>query len=201
MTISSDSQDAGILFYTSLFLVFSLEHLFYSFIWYQPLLAQRLFSLICGASKDPCVAVHYGLVCNKTLQAILSVYLLYTFDLQLAVLDASLTYKVSYWMVLVHATLFLVGQILNFSVYNAIGFDGVYYGVKFNKTIPWVTKFPYNVKWLKHPQYAGTWLSYINGIFILKLIMVPNEALSTLLSNLQIFITLSYLYMSFIEST
>ena len=74
-------------------------------------------------------------------------------------------------MSLVYLALVLFGQILNFSVYRAIGKVGVYYGVKFGFNIPWCTDFPYNSPsipgWgpiLAHPQYCGAVLSYL-GIF------------------------------------
>ena len=64
--------------------------------------------------------------------------------------------------------LFVVGQYLNYSVYSALGTNGVYYGVRFGITIPWCTEFPYNVTWLKHPQYIGSILSIIAAIPILQ---------------------------------
>ena len=64
--------------------------------------------------------------------------------------------------------LFVVGQYLNYSVYSALGTNGVYYGVRFGITIPWCTEFPYNVTWLKHPQYIGAILSIIAAIPILQ---------------------------------
>ena len=48
---------------------------------------------------------------------------------------------------------FAFGQALNAGIYHAIGKNGVYYGVKLGKTIPWATGFPFNV--CGHPQYVG----------------------------------------------
>lgn len=45
------------------------------------------------------------------------------------------------------------GEALNMGIYNTIGKDGVYYGVKLGKEIPWVHGFPFNV--CGHPQYVG----------------------------------------------
>ena len=47
-----------------------------------------------------------------------------------------------------------VGQSLNFGIYRAIGIDGVYYGIKLGKRVPWVTGFPFSV--CPHPQYVGS---------------------------------------------
>uniref|UniRef100_A0A0G4G8T2 phosphatidyl-N-methylethanolamine N-methyltransferase n=1 Tax=Chromera velia CCMP2878 TaxID=1169474 RepID=A0A0G4G8T2_9ALVE len=52
------------------------------------------------------------------------------------------------------------GQTLNFAVYNAIGIEGVYYGSRFGKTIPWVTGWPFGGPFsVPHPQYCGCVLS------------------------------------------
>lgn len=54
-------------------------------------------------------------------------------------------------------TLGIIGQILNISIYRAIGHAGVYYGFKLGHKIPWVNGFPFNV--VSHPQYVGSILS------------------------------------------
>ena len=53
--------------------------------------------------------------------------------------------------------LFAAGQTLNMGVYKTLGFDGVYYGFKYGKKVPWVTGFPFNI--CPHPQYIGSSLS------------------------------------------
>ena len=70
--------------------------------------------------------------------------------------------------------LFVVGQYLNYSVYSALGTNGVYYGVRFGitnfHTMPKL-KFQnviYNVTWFRHPQYIGAILSIIAAIPILQ---------------------------------
>ncbi|KAJ8452871.1 hypothetical protein Cgig2_014634 [Carnegiea gigantea] len=47
--------------------------------------------------------------------------------------------------------LFLVGQFLNFRVYQLLGEAGTYYGVRFGKIIPWVPDFTFgsSISW-KH---------------------------------------------------
>ena len=46
------------------------------------------------------------------------------------------------------------GQVLNASIFRAIGHAGVYYGFKLGHKIPWVEGFPFNV--VSHPQYVGS---------------------------------------------
>ncbi|OAY74138.1 phosphatidyl-N-methylethanolamine N-methyltransferase [Ananas comosus] len=55
--------------------------------------------------------------------------------------------------------LFLLGQYLNFKVYQLLGEAGTYYGVRFGKNIPWVSEFPFG--YIKDPQYVGSILSLL----------------------------------------
>jgi len=68
---------------------------------------------------------------------------------------------------IVASILLSAGQILNASIYYRIGQDGVYYGFKLGRTVPWCTKFPFNLG-LRHPQYVGVVLN-IWGLAILLL--------------------------------
>lgn len=62
--------------------------------------------------------------------------------------------------------LIAVGQILNTAVYGTIGGDGVYYGVRLGRTVPWVHGFPFRLfarggkpgtgLKIPHPQYLGS---------------------------------------------
>jgi len=58
------------------------------------------------------------------------------------------------------------GQVLNAAVYATIGGDGVYYGVRLGRTVPWVHGFPFRLFAkggkpgtgirIPHPQYLGS---------------------------------------------
>jgi methylene-fatty-acyl-phospholipid synthase len=54
------------------------------------------------------------------------------------------------------------GQILNAAVFVRLGRDGVFYGNRFGKRLPWHTGFPFST--LRHPQYVGSAVS-IWGLF------------------------------------
>lgn len=69
--------------------------------------------------------------------------------------------------------LLIPGQALNLGIYKAIGADGVYYGCKLGRSVPWATGFPFNLG-LRHPQYVGAMLSW-TGIFAL-LAATPSTA-------------------------
>ena len=51
-------------------------------------------------------------------------------------------------------SLFIIGQWLNLSVYKAIGHNGVYYGVRLGRPVPWHTGWPYSLGpfAVPHPQ-------------------------------------------------
>lgn len=61
-------------------------------------------------------------------------------------------------------TLLGIGQVLNYSVFKALGGIGVYYGYEFGYTVPRVSCFPYNTG-ISDPQYWGVVLC-IWGIYI-----------------------------------
>ncbi|KAL9267028.1 Phosphatidyl-N-methylethanolamine N-methyltransferase-like protein [Drosera capensis] len=44
-------------------------------------------------------------------------------------------------------------------VYQLLGEAGVYYGVRFGKTVPWVSEFPFG--YVKDPQYVGSILTLL----------------------------------------
>lgn len=46
-----------------------------------------------------------------------------------------------------------------YRVYQLLGESGTYYGVRFGKSIPWVTEFPFGV--IKDPQYVGSIMSLV----------------------------------------
>lgn len=61
------------------------------------------------------------------------------------------------------AAMAIVGQALNVAVFHRLGHDGVFYGVRFGREVPWCREFPFSV--LDHPQYVGTLLT-IWGFFV-----------------------------------
>lgn len=49
------------------------------------------------------------------------------------------------------------GQVLNFGVMIRLGSEGVFYGNRFGRNVPWQTGFPFSLT--SHPQYVGALLS------------------------------------------
>lgn len=66
------------------------------------------------------------------------------------------------------------GQSLNVGIFQAIGHDGVYYGFKLGRKIPWVTGWPFNT--VSHPQYVGSVLT-IWGLVVLAWGQAPPGAM------------------------
>lgn len=65
------------------------------------------------------------------------------------------------------ALVFVVfGQHLNARVYELLGQDGVYYGYRFGKNIPWRTEWPYSH--VRDPQYLGASCTLIGGLLLVS---------------------------------
>lgn len=79
-----------------------------------------------------------------------------------------------------------MGQHLNYKVYQLLGMNGVYYGYRFGKSIPWVEQYPYSV--MRDPQYIGCILS-LGGAALMG---APTELCMWWLAN--------YLYLMWVES-
>jgi len=72
-----------------------------------------------------------------------------------------------------------MGQLLNVAIYRAIGVNGVYYGFKLGRDVPWCTEFPFNAG-VRHPQYTGAMLAYVGLLMLLGSAGNPAAALVTL---------------------
>lgn len=60
------------------------------------------------------------------------------------------------WQRLLGLLILSVGQLFNISVFYTLGKDGVYYGARWGRSVPWVDGFPFIVK---DPQYMGVTLT------------------------------------------
>lgn len=62
------------------------------------------------------------------------------------------------------------GQSLNLGIFSAIGHDGVYYGFKLGRKVPWVSCWPFDT--VSHPQYVGSVLT-VWGMAALVWVQAP----------------------------
>jgi len=175
-----------------LYFILSIEHFGYSYIWFYP---KHVMSLL--NTTDPKNAVDkVGKFCiiQKLLQ--FSSLLIYGYYIRKKI---TIKKNFDYKLLLIGAIIIYIGQILNISVYNAIGKNGVYYGNRFGLNIPWETKFPYNIPFIKHPQYIGAFLSIIGGSILINTIF--NFGSSTFVLNVVLFYFFSYIFIIVVEST
>ena len=90
------------------------------------------------------------------------------------VIENAQTYPIMFGMAV---CIGLFGIHLNNAVYSTIGADGVYYGFKLNKHVPWVTGYPFDT--FRHPQYTGAWCALSSWAFM---VMGPIPELAILLT-------------------
>jgi len=119
---------------------------FYYVLWHNPEVWIRF-----SDPRDPCEAMSRGSFLIKMIQ----------YGSALTIISITPDYPL--WVYLLELMLILVGQYLNYRVYALLGMDGVYYGTRFGKNIPWVTEFPYSH--MSDPQYIGCILTVL-GIAI-----------------------------------
>eukprot|EP00878_Enallax_costatus_P008331 GHUV01008709.1.p2 GENE.GHUV01008709.1~~GHUV01008709.1.p2 ORF type:complete len:196 (+),score=8.20 GHUV01008709.1:519-1106(+) len=146
----------------------ALPHFLYAFIWFKPKAWMRMFP------KNPVDAFATAGLVGKVLQ--FTTVLLWFSSLHSSGLCLD---KSQITLVQFLAFLLLVGygQSLNVGIFQAIGHDGVYYGFKLGKQIPWVTGWPFDT--VSHPQYVGSVLS-IWGMLALVWGQAPAAPLATL---------------------
>lgn len=99
--------------------------------------------------------------------------------------DFAAALRMPLWMWAAALLLIAVGQHLNALVYKHLGVDGVYYGVRFGKKIPWVYDYPYSV--MRDPQYIGCIITLLGCAFV-----APAETMVWWLLN--------YAYLMWLES-
>eukprot|EP00735_Rhodelphis_limneticus_P013084 TRINITY_DN6595_c0_g1::TRINITY_DN6595_c0_g1_i1::g.13483::m.13483 TRINITY_DN6595_c0_g1::TRINITY_DN6595_c0_g1_i1::g.13483 ORF type:complete len:163 (-),score=13.56,sp/Q9SAH5/PLMT_ARATH/32.08/7e-22,PEMT/PF04191.8/1.1e+04,PEMT/PF04191.8/1.2e+04,PEMT/PF04191.8/1.5e-09,ICMT/PF04140.9/0.00077 TRINITY_DN6595_c0_g1_i1:154-642(-) len=117
----------------------TLSSVLYSWAWLKP----AHFKRSTNAEKDPSGRLAQIAVVLRAVQFILC-FLCWD-------LEELKTIPTSHLMLA--AILLLFGQHLNYLVYKYLGTDGVYYGTRFGKTLPWVHAYPYSH--FKDPQYLG----------------------------------------------
>jgi len=173
----------------------STTHVLYAFIWYNP----KVFTDICARvplrllGDHPVEVFHHLVVLLKGLQQLAAVALF---------ADCSMTKLVSMllattwveWCIV--AALMAVGQSLNVAIYNAIGKDGVYFGFKLARHVPWSTAFPFNAGF-RHPQYVGATLSQLAVL----LPLATPEAIQAGFAPLSVFWVCMYVATSYMEAS
>lgn len=125
-----------------LYLVTSLSHLLYFFVW---TFTDRFLCICNYLDVNPSFFISYLSIIQKSLQigAILNY----------SVQNNSLIPYIENFNIM-NLLLLIIGQDLNTAVYYKLGLIGVYYGNKLGYELPYITTFPYNIG-IKNPQYVG----------------------------------------------
>lgn len=89
------------------------------------------------------------------------------------------------WAWALAAALAAFGQHLNGMVYARLGAVGVYYGVRFGRSVPWVTGYPYST--FNDPQYVGCIATLLGAS-----VFTPIEVVAWWIAN--------YFYLMWLES-
>ena len=174
---------------TFIFFMF-LDKILYTFIWLYPKKFMNLINTENSYTSVNCM--FYISIIIKIIQFVVLIYYLYIHFPYFNKLDI-INKK---FLIVGFATLF-VGQYLNYNVYKQLKKIGVYYGTKFGLNIPWCYKFPYNISWLKHPQYIGNILTFISIYFIFKSFFYTKLFVLEIILIINI---IKEIYMMFLES-
>ena len=135
-----------------LYLAIPMPHAFYAMLWTKP----KVWKSVAKKSKvHPVDLLAVIALCMKVVQLVSFLFYIVTLLGTNAFME-TLT-RAHPLTLLFGAVLVFAGQSLNIGTYKALGKDGVYYGIKFGRKIPWVTGFPFTV--CPHPQYIGSSLS------------------------------------------
>lgn len=133
-------------------LAIPMPHAFYAMLWTKP----KVWKSVAKTTKvHPVELLALVACCMKVVQLVS--FLFYMFSLLGTNVFMDTLTTAHPLTLLFGALLLVVGQSLNLGTYKALGKDGVYYGIKYGRKIPWVTGFPFNV--CPHPQYIGSSLS------------------------------------------
>jgi len=164
----------------------------YSFIWKNP---SRWASLV-GKQNNPSTVLYYISFVLKILQFsscfILATKNLPHFGAHNFIHKASTNVVSSVFLSL----LFLLGQVLNLSVYYKLTRQGVYYGALLGYKIKWVNEFPYVIAGysVPDPQYVGCMIA------ALSILLFINDVSSSI-SRALIFWLLNYVFLCLLEKT
>jgi hypothetical protein len=169
--------------------IFSISHLSYIFILDN---LKSYISLCNNIHVKPYLCVHYIVIFTKLLQTL---FILSNYNDMCNNINVEL-----YPFILYNCICILTGQYLNYHVYKTIKIKGVCYGLYLNENIPWVHEFPFNIPYINHPQYVGSWLSYISVFNIIKYCFICDSYMFNQFTCLQCAITFYYIGSSFFES-
>ena len=144
----------------------SLERLFYGVVWHRPKAVSKLAKKFSHEQLEPEFILSAVSAFKLVQVAVFASWYYLHFGMELPPV------RPTFPTVLASICTFAIGQVLNLSVWYQIGKDGVCYGIKYGRSVPWCTSFPYNV--MAHPQYTGAILT-VWGMFGLLSQSAPSD--------------------------
>ena len=143
--------------YLAAAILLAFERIAYVWVWRYPRSFTAFCALFSEAPQAPVVILERMFNCFKVIQISVFLAWCYFHPNQPLWLSGNLVPLTA------GATLAIVGQVLNLSVFYRLGSVGVFYGNRFGYEVPWCTEFPFSL--MDHPQYVGALLS-IWGLFL-----------------------------------
>ena len=142
----------------------SSSHILYALVWFFPAHFHGAFEgAFFGATAVDIFAILVA-VAKGLQQVSVVVWVLQATGSNVTLAVTELAGLMSVTKCVVAVALLSTGQCLNAAIYRAIGRDGVYYGFKLGRPVPWSTAFPFN-SGFRHPQYVGGMLSQL-GVLV-----------------------------------
>ncbi|EKX48747.1 hypothetical protein GUITHDRAFT_105376 [Guillardia theta CCMP2712] len=143
----------------------AVPHVVYLIMWTRPEIWLRRCKRI---GRDPCREMAWWMVAMKGIQAIAVLLWLWKVE------GGSGRLWWETWTFNLYrafaVVLFCAGQFLNVACYKALGLNGIYYGVKYGKKVPWSHEWPYGGKFsLRHPQYVASVMTVWCAMLLLSL--------------------------------
>jgi len=171
--------------------ILTTPYVMYSWIWYNP---SKWLSFTKSLGFDPVDLFSHACISLKFVQlAAVLFWWASTQEAGLSSLPAVVMSQSSYALT-AFAVATVAAQGLNIPVYSQLGNNGVYYGFKLGKTVPWCYGFPFNTG-LRHPQYLGGTM-FVWGMAHL---LITSSSVADGLFLLPIGVTIMYMCISMVE--
>ena len=168
----------------------SISHIIYFIIWHFP----SQYITICS---NPCVHpvdLTFAFVfVGKVVQ--FSICIIWYLYINSFFLGEETNYPVSFLKLASGVFLLICGQWLNSAVWKTLGINGVCYGFKLGRPVPWITGFPFNIG-VSNPQYVG---SVITNFGFISILINPLTAKSGILFAFMMQ-SLFYAFSSYVET-
>lgn len=148
-------------FFWTMIFILSISHIIYYIIWHFP---EKYIQICSNPCIHPVDLTFAFVMIGKVVQFVTC--LSWYFYINDFFLGENPEFPVSPAKLISGGFLICCGQWLNTAVWNTLGINGVCYGFKLGRSVPWITGFPFNIG-VANPQYVGSVLTNFGIISIL----------------------------------